>query len=145
MVLSSCSGEGGASLARRNFGETTRNLANNFPYWFCTNFLKYADHVDQLPVDAHELIALNAPHPVYVTGAEEDLWADPKGEFLACVAAGPVFRLFGVQDLGTDQMPALDQPLMRTLAFHIRTGGHSVTTFDWDQFLNFADKNLRAH
>jgi hypothetical protein len=144
MVLSSCSGEGGASLARRNYGETVRNLVDVFPYWFCANFGKYADHVDRLPVDSHELIALNAPRPVYITGAEDDKWVDPRGEFLACVAAGPVYRLLGTQDLGTDQMPPLDQPIMHTIAFHIRTGKHAVTAFDWDQFLAFADMHLRA-
>ncbi len=144
MVLSSCSGEGGASLARRNYGETIANLVDSFPFWFCDNFKKYANHADQLPVDTHELIALIAPRPVYVTGAEEDRWADPKGEFLACVAAGPVYRLLGAQDLGTDQMPPLNQPILHTLAFHIRTGKHAVTAFDWDQFLAFADMHLRA-
>lgn len=143
MVLSSCSGEGGASLARRNYGETVRNLVDVFPYWFCANFHKYAGHADQLPVDAHELIALNAPRPVYVTAAEDDKWADPHGEFLACVAAGPVYRLLGVQDLGSDQMPPLNQPIQRTLAFHYRTGKHAVTAFDWDQFLAFAESHLR--
>jgi len=144
MVLSSCSGEGGASLARRNYGETTRNLVDVFHYWFCANFRKYADDPGRLPVDAHELIALSAPRPVYVTAAEDDKWADPRGEFLACVAAGPVYRLLGVQDLGTDQMPALNQPVLRTLAFHNRAGEHAVTAFDWDQFLAFADLHLRA-
>jgi len=144
MVLSSCSGEGGASLARRNYGETTRDLADRFPYWFCANFQKYADHADQLPVDAHELIALIAPRPVYVTGAEDDKWADPKGEFLACVAAGPVYRLLGAQALGTDHLPPLNQPIMRTIGYHYRTGKHEVTAWDWDQFLAFADMHLHA-
>jgi len=142
MVISSCSGEGGASLARRNYGETIANLMDAFPYWFAGNLRKYADHVDQLPVDMHELIALSAPRPVYVTGAEDDRWADPKGEFLACVGAGPVYRLMGKQDLGTDQMPALNAPILHTIAFHIRTGKHEVTPFDWEQFLLFADKNF---
>jgi hypothetical protein len=144
MMLSSCSGEGGASLARRNYGETTRNLVDVFPYWFCANFQQYADHPDKLPVDAHELIALSAPRPVYVTAAEDDKWADPRGEFLACVAAGPVYRLLGAQGLGTDRFPELNQPIMRTLGFHYRTGKHAVTAFDWDQFLAFADMHLRA-
>jgi hypothetical protein len=144
MVISSCSGEGGASLARRHYGETITNLVESFPYWFSANFQRYAGHVDQLPVDAHELIALIAPRPVYVTGAEEDRWADPKGEFLACVAAGPVYRLLGAQDLGTNEMPPFNQPIMHTLAFHIRTGKHAVTGFDWDQFLAFADMHLRS-
>ena len=143
MVISNCSGEGGASLMRRNFGETVRNLNANFPYWFSLNFQKYVDDVTKLPVDAHELIALIAPRPIYVTGAEEDQWADPKGEFLACVAAGPVYRLLGAQDLGTTEMPPLNQPIMRTIAFHYRTGKHAVTPYDWDQFLVFADRNLK--
>jgi hypothetical protein len=145
MVLSSCSGEGGASLTRRNYGETVTNLVDAFPYWFNGNFQKYHDHADQLPVDAHELIALIAPRPVYITGAEDDRWSDPKGEFLACVAAGPVYRLLGAQDLGTREMPALNQPIMRTIGYHVRTGKHAVTSFDWDQFLSFADMHLHAH
>jgi hypothetical protein len=92
----------------------------------------------------HELIALIAPRPVYITAGETDKWADPKGEFLACVAAGPVYRLLKGQDLGTDQMPALDQPIMHTIAYHIHTGGHAITPFDWEQFLTFADRFLRA-
>jgi hypothetical protein len=144
MVLSSCSGEGGASLARRNYGETVTNLVDAFPYWFNGNFQKYRDHADQLPVDAHELIALIAPRPVYITGAEDDRWADPKGEFLACVAAGPVYRLLGAQDLGTSEMPPLNQPIMHSIGYHVRTGKHAVTSFDWDQFLTFADMHLRV-
>jgi len=142
MVLSSCSGEGGASLARRNYGETISNLTGAFPYWFCNNFQKYAGHADQLPVDTHELIALIAPRPVYITGGETDRWADPKGEFLACVAAGPVYRLLGAEGFETDQMPQLDQPITHTIAYHIHKGGHAVTAFDWDQFLSFADLRL---
>jgi hypothetical protein len=145
MVLASCSGEGGASLARRNYGETIADLVDRFPYWFCSTYRKYADHFDQLPVDTHELIALIAPRPVYVTGAEDDRWADPKGEFLACVAAGPVYRLLGARDLGTDQMPPLNQPILHTIGYHYRTGKHEVTAFDWDQFLSFADMHLHAH
>jgi hypothetical protein len=143
MVISSCSGEGGASLSRRDYGERVRNLAGVFPYWFTANYQKYADHEDQLPIDMHELIALIAPRPVYVTGGETDRWADPKGEFLACVGAGPVFKLLGGEDLGSDQMPALDQPIMKSLAFHIHTGGHAITPFDWDQFLKFADMKMK--
>jgi hypothetical protein len=144
MVLSSCSGEGGASLARRNYGETVTNLVDAFPYWFNGNFQKYRNHADQLPVDAHELIALIAPRPVYITAAEDDRWGDPKGEFLACVAASSVYRLLGAQDLGTSELPALNQPIMRTIGYHVRTGKHAVTSFDWDQFLSFADMHLRA-
>jgi (4-O-methyl)-D-glucuronate---lignin esterase len=143
MVISSCSGEGGASLYRRNYGETIANLVGAFPYWFSGTFQEFADHADRLPVDAHELIALIAPRPVYITGGEDDRWADPKGEFLACVGAGPVFRLLGAQDLGTDEIPAIDRPIMHAVGFHVRTGKHAVTSFDWDQFLTFADMHLR--
>jgi hypothetical protein len=143
MVLSNCSGEGGASLFRREYGETISNLVDAFPYWFDGNFRKDRNHADRLPVDAHELIALIAPRSVYITGAEDDRWGDPKGEFLACVAAGPVYRLLGAQDLGTGEMPALNQPIMRDIGYHVRTGKHAVTTFDWDQFLTFADMHLR--
>ncbi len=146
MVISNCSGEGGASLARRNFGETIADLvdAKGFPQWFNTNFRKYAGHADQLPVDAHELIALIAPRPVYVTGAQDDRWADPKGEFLACVAAGRVYELLGKRGLETDIMPAVNKPIMQTIAYHVRSGKHTVTDFDWDQFLVFADRYLRG-
>lgn len=144
MVLSSCSGEGGASLSRRNYGEKIRNLAGAFPYWFNANFGQYVDKEDQLPVDMHELIALIAPRPVYITGAEDDKWGDPKGEFLACVEAGPVYKLLGAQDLGTDQMPPLNQPVQRTIGYHYRTGKHEVTAFDWEQFLLFANKHLQG-
>ena len=143
MVLASCPGEGGASLARRNYGETIRNLVDRFPFWFAANLKKYADDPNQLPVDMHELIALSAPRPAYVTGAEDDKWADPKGEFLALVAAGPVYQLLGAHGLGTDQMPALNLPIQQTLAFHYRTGKHEVTDFDWQQFLKFADLHLK--
>jgi len=143
MVISSCPGEGGASLARRNYGETIRNLTDRFPYQFSANYKNFADRPEKLPVDTHELIALIAPRPVYITGAEDDQWADPKGEFLACVAAGPVYTLLGGKDLGTDQMPPLNQPIMRTIAFHYRDGKHAVTDFDWNQFLKFADLHLR--
>jgi len=144
MVLSSCSGEGGASLARRNYGETIKTLTDAFGYQFAASYKQYTDNPEKLPVDTHELIALIAPRPVYITGAEDDRWADPKGEFLAAVAAGPVYKLLGKQDLGTDQMPPLNSPIMHTIGYHYRSGKHEVTAFDWDQFLAFADMHLRA-
>lgn len=143
MVLANCSGEGGASLARRNYGETVKHLNVNFPYWFCRIYQKYGDHVDQMPVDTHELIALIAPRPVYLATAEQDQWADPKGQFLAAVAAEPVYRLLGKRGLETSQMPPLNQPIMHDIGFHYRSGKHQITPFDWDQYVKFADMHLR--
>jgi hypothetical protein len=143
LVIASGSGEGGASLSRRNYGETVKHLNTNFPYWFCSNYQKFGDHVDSLPVDSHMLLALIAPRPVYLSCAEEDRWADPRGEFLAAVAAGPVYRLLGKQGLDTDQMPPLHQPIMHTMGYHYRAGKHEVTGYDWDRFFDFADMHLK--
>jgi hypothetical protein len=145
MVLSSCSGRGGAGPWRRTYGETLRSMSRAFPFWFCPNLFKYVGQADKLPVDSDELIALIAPRPVYITSAQEDQWADPHGMFLAAVAAGPVYKLLGEEGLDTDQMPGINQPIMHSIAFHLREGKHAVTAFDWDQFLAFADLHLRAH
>ena len=132
----------GASLARRNYGETIKHMNVNFPYQFCKNYQKYGDHVEQLPVDTHELLALIAPRSLYLATGSEDQWADPRGEFLATVAAGPVFRLLGKQGLDTDQFPAMNQPITHTIGFQYHEGKHEVQPFDWDQFLKFADMHL---
>jgi hypothetical protein len=145
LVFSSCSGEMGAALARRDFGETVDDMAANFPWQFAGNFQKYAGHWTNMPVDAHMLIALSAPRPVFITGGTQDQWADPRGEFLAEVAAGPVYRLLGKKDLGTSELPPLDTPLISgDLGFHYHTGGHTITPADWEAFLDFADQHLKA-
>jgi hypothetical protein len=144
LMFSSCSGEMGASLARRDYGETVDDMAANFPWQFCGNFQKFSGHWSDMPVDAHMVIALNAPRPVFVTGGTQDQWADPHGEFLAQVAAGPVYRLLGRKGLGVSKLPPLDTPLTSgDLGFHYHTGGHTITTADWKAFLDFADKYLK--
>lgn len=144
VIFASCSGEMGASLARRDFGESVDDVVENFPWWFTGHFQKYAGHWNDLPVDAHLLIALSAPRRVFVTGGTKDLWADPRGEFLAQVAAGPVYRLLGKKDLGTTVLPPLDTPLTGgDLGFHYHTGGHDTTAADWTAFLEFAERTLR--
>ena len=142
MVVSNESGCGGAALSRRNFGETVSVITSRFPHWFCPTFATYADRELDLPCDQHTLLALIAPRPLYVASAVEDRWADPRGEFLAAVAAGPVWSLFGRESLGTDEYPAVDAAVGRTVGYHVRSGGHDITEVDWGHFADFADRVL---
>jgi hypothetical protein len=144
------SGAGGAKLLRRVLGEQVENLAASGEYhWFAGNFLKYAGPLGpaDLPVDAHELIALAAPRPVFISGgspAVEGQWVDVRGTFLAAVAAGPVYRLLGAHDLGTTEMPPIGTGLLGgELAFRQHAGGHT-TGPNWPSFLEWADRYLRA-
>ena len=144
MVLAAGSGESGAALARRDFGETVKHMNVNFPYQFCQNYQKWGDHVSQMPVDQHELLALIAPRFVYLADGDQDLWSDPKGEFLAAVAAGPVYRLLGKDDLGTDQWPAANQPIQHTIAYHLRTGKHELAPYDWEQYIGYVAEKFHS-
>lgn len=143
-VFSSCSGEMGAALARRDWGETVDDMAQNFAWQFAGNFQKWTGRWNEMPVDAHTLIALSAPRPVFVTGGTTDQWADPVGMFKALVAAGPVYRLLGRKDVGTTELPALDTPLTSgDLGWHYHTGGHTATPADWKAFLEFVGKYFK--
>ncbi|MGE4568673.1 MAG: acetylxylan esterase [Bacteroidales bacterium] len=142
IVVSNNSGCGGAALSQRGFGETVERINSSFPHWFCTNFREYNKNERALPVDQHQLIALIAPRPVYIASASEDLWADPKGEFLSGVYASEVYNLFGVEGLSGQSVPPLHTPSMGYVGYHIREGKHDITLYDWQQYMNFADKYL---
>ena len=111
-VIASCGGEGGAALSHRDYGETIAHLTapSRYPYQFAANYAKYGGFPDAAPFDSHMLLALIAPRPVLLQTGSTDYWSDPKGEFLAAVAAGPVYKLLGKQDLGTDVWPAAKVP-----------------------------------
>ncbi len=144
----SSSGEGGAKLFRRNFGEQIGNVAGTGEYhWMAGNFLKYAGPLTEndLPVDAHELIALCAPRPVFIgAGATQgDGWVDAKGMFLAAVGAAPVYKLLGKKDLGTSQFPPIETALIDgDIAFRQHSAGHTPAP-NWPTFLAFASRYLK--
>lgn len=140
IVISNESGEGGAALTRRNFGETLAQITKSFPRWFAAHYASFAGKEETLPVDQHMLLALIAPRAVYVASADEDLWADPRGEFLSLAHASPVFALWGEAPIGAGEMPPLERPLVRgRRGYHVRRGAHNLTLYDWERFMDFAD------
>ncbi len=144
MVISNNSGCGGAALSRRRVGETVAAINRQFPHWFCERFRAYDDNEAKLPVDQHMLLSLAAPRPLYVASAEEDLWADPRGEFVSTKLAEPVYALFGLRGLSHRDVPNAEVPdNAGDVAYHVRMGPHGITDYDWQQYLAFANRHFR--
>ncbi len=145
MVIASCSGEGGAALSRRDYGETIAHLVapTRYPYQFAANYAKWAGFPDRAPMDANMLVALIAPRPVLLQTGNKDFWSDPKGEFLAAVAAGPVYKLLGRDGLDTDQWPPAGTPILHTIGYYMHDGGHGTVPSDWNIFLEFMKMHLK--
>jgi len=143
LVISNNSGCGGAALSRRARGETVSRINESFPHWFAARFRDYNDREAKLPLDQHMLMALMAPRPLYVASAEEDDWADQRGEFLSLYYGSRAYTLYGEQALTDKRMPGLNQPVKAgRVAYHIRSGKHDVTRYDWEQYLDFADEHM---
>ncbi|MEI6948954.1 hypothetical protein V9K67_17335 [Paraflavisolibacter sp. H34] len=145
LVIASCSGEGGAALSRRNYGESINHMTDTSRYYyqFAPNRHQYASHPQLAPVDAHMLVALMAPRPLLLQTGDTDYWSDPKGELLAAAAAEPVYRLFGKKGPGTTEMPpAGATTLFNTLGYYLHAGGHGTIPSDWPVFLSYLKKHL---
>ena len=145
IAISAQSGCAGAALWRRKSGETLSKMVTRFPYWLCRNAWKFADREDDLPVDQHMLLACIAPRPVYVHSSTDDTWADSRGEYLSAYHASPVYKLLGKQGLENEQLPEVGKAIIESdVGYHIREGGHSIQSYDWEQFMNFADYHLKT-
>ena len=140
-VIAVSSGEGGAALSRRNYGETIGHVAAAFPYWFSPKWNSFAPSPSSSPVDAHMVLAMLAPRPVMVIVGETDAWSDPYGEFLSARLATPVYRLF--DKVGVDGIPPLDIPTRHDLVFMMHSAGHGPAPQDTPAILAFLDRNLR--
>ncbi len=144
MVVSNNSGCCGAALSRRNYGETLPVITKAFPRWFCNTYITYANRVDDLPFDQHELLAMIAPRPLYVASAEKDRWADPRGEYLSLKEAGKVYALYGLESFSGVEFPPVNQYEWHgNMGYHIRSGIHDVTDFDWEAYIRFANEKLK--
>ncbi len=142
-IISNESGEGGAAITRRNYGETLWRITNNFPHWFLDSYKNYAYKENELPFDSHILLSLLAPRPLYVASAVGDQWSDPKGEFMGAQLTEPVYALFGKKGIAGLEFPALNSPVGGHIRYHIREGNHDINAYDWDQYLKFAKQEVK--
>ncbi len=144
MILASCSGEGGAALSMREYGETIAHMIapSRYFYQFCGNRAKYANDPQTSPIDAHMLVSLIAPRPLLLQTGDTDGWSDPKGEFLAAKAAAPVYHLLGKKALETNKMPSAGEPILNDLGYYMHSGGHGTVPEDYDIYLQFMKKHF---
>ena len=144
VVMPSCSGEGGAAMSRRVFGETVAHLTEptRFPYQFCPKYAYWGDKMQQMPMDAHLLVSLIAPRPLLLQTGTTDNWSDPKGEWISLVEARKVYQLLGKDVPASDVFPAAEQPIYHTLGYVMHEGGHGVLPQDWDYYLEFMKRYL---
>lgn len=145
LVIASCSGEGGAAISRRDYGENIKHMSDTSRYFyqFAPNWHEYAKDVNLSPVDAHMLVALMAPRALLLQTGDTDYWSDPKGEFLAAVAAEPVYQLFGKNGPSTNSMPpAGDRSMLNTLGYYMHSGGHGTVPSDWPIYIDYLKKYL---
>lgn len=146
LILASVSGESGAAISRRNYGETVRHMTDSsrYAYQFAGTYQTYGDRVGQLPFDGHMLVSLIAPRPLLLQTGDTDYWSDPKGEYLSAVAASPVYRLLGTEGLAANAYPPAGTPVLSTLGYYMHAGRHGILPQDWPVFLAFMQKHLIA-
>ena len=144
LTISNNSGCTGAAITRGKEGERVAKINSSFPHWFTTTYKQWNDREHDMPFDQHQLIASIAPRLVYVASATEDTWADPKAEFRACVAAAPVWGLFAQLGFPVTTFPAPESPLHDgRIGYHLRTGKHDLTEYDWMRYADFADRHWK--
>lgn len=144
ICVTNCSGNTGAALARRQFGERINRINASFPHWFNNNYKKFNNNENLLPVDQHMLIALVAPRPLYATNASKDLWADPTGTYLSLKNAEKVYALYNLKSNLPSNPPGINQPVIQSpLAYHNREGEHNLTAYDWNNFIKFANYHYK--
>ena len=147
IVVANESGAVGAALSKRRFGETVEIINNGFPYWFTPNFEAFNQNESEMPFDQHMLLAAIAPRGVYITAAEDDQWADPKGMYESLLHASEVYeKIYGISVPLYERVPAINNPTDNPYAgYHIRDGEHDLKLYDWEQFLNFADRHFHIN
>ena len=143
IVFSNDSGCGGAALSKRVYGENLSRMIHSFPHWLCVGAGQWAGNEASMPFDSHELLDLIAPNHVYVASAQEDNWADQKGEYLAAYYTKDVYALYGMKGFDTVVPPGIHQPRIADMGYHIRAGIHDVTDYDWTCYCDFCDKYLK--